>query len=155
MLKYEDLFSSSEAQEYLGLSTGQWKRVCFKLGLIESIPIGTRVYDGEKQKVTLAFSRRQLDALKANLEAAGKYTKITDVVKPIESELNQVYSVADAADYMGKTPTAVRAQLRRLSEPMGKKIGNQTVLLLSDVKKLNGPINEALAAEAALENGDG
>lgn len=155
-MDYDDLFSTKDAQEYLNVTEAHWLYIVQRLGLIEPIPMWERTVDGKTNHMAHLFSKRQLDELAKNMAAVDKLTDITAVVKPIESELNCVYSVAEAAEYMGKKPSALRMQLHRrkkAGKPMGKKIGDQIVLLREDVEALADPsgLKAALAAHGMKE----
>lgn len=155
-MKYDDLFSAKDAREYLGLTVGQWNYIAHKTKIIKPIPIGERVYDdNDARHMTYLFSRRQLEELKRKIDAATSISRIKEPVLPLKSEIEQVFSVADAADYLDKSPEAVRMWMYRHGTPH-KKIGNQTVFLLQDVKEMNDPygLKAALAAHGMKEGGE-
>lgn len=146
-LTYEELFSAQEATKYLGMKKGEWHYLYSVVGAIKPIPIGTRAYEGGKKRhTTCLFTKRQLDELKKRLKAVGQQ-KDVKTVEPTQEEKEQIFSLADAAQYLGKNDFALRAHLYRHKDVPYKKIGNQRVLLLATVKALDDPYG--LKADAA------
>jgi sRNA-binding protein len=142
-LTYDDLFSTQEAREHLALSAGQWNYLYSIVQVIKPIPIGQRVYregqeGGEERHTTCLFSRRQLDELRARLLASDNH-KTIEPVEPTPDEIAQIYSIAEAAEKMGKNASAVRMHLNRHKDVPRKKVGGQIVLLLETVNYLDDP----------------
>lgn len=136
-MKLEEIYSTKQAQEFLGFGAGKIRDLVYRRKLIEPIRFGDggNGRDGRSN----AFTRRMLNELKERLAAEVWHG---EPIRPTAEEVACIMTVDQIAADLGKSVQSVRQHIAATQNVPGTKVGTMWVSTRPLVESVMGSLRK-------------